>query len=140
MRLQAFAGLWAIDRAIEDLRSGRCGRLTGRAEFRAVPEGLAYREEGMLVLGQGAPMAATREYLWRDGGAGTIEVRFEDGRLFHRFCADEPEPAAEHDCPPDRYHVRYDFARWPRWQAEWRVNGPRKDYRTVTRFARPRGS
>ena len=60
-------------------------------------------------------MTATRDYLWRDGGAGTIEVRFGDGRFFHRFLADEPEPAAEHDCPPDRYRVRYDFSRWPRW-------------------------
>ena len=30
-------------------------------------------------------------------GAGTIEVLFGDGRLFHRFLADEPEPAAEQD-------------------------------------------
>jgi len=37
-------------------------------------------------------------------------------------------PAAEHDCPPDHYRVRYDFRSWPRWQADWRVRGPRKDY------------
>jgi hypothetical protein len=79
-------------------------------------------------------MRASRGYSWRDGGAGTIEVWFEDGRFFHRFCADEPEPAAAHDCPPDRYRVRYDFGRWPRWQAEWRVSGPRKDYGIVSRF------
>jgi hypothetical protein len=133
MRLEAFAGTWVIDREIEDLRAGRSGRFAGRAEFRPVPEGLAYREEGRLELG-GAPMTASRAYLWRDGGAGTIEVCFDDGRLFHRFCADEPAPAAEHDCPPDHYRVRYDFARWPRWRAEWRVYGPRKDYCTVTRF------
>jgi hypothetical protein len=133
MRLEAFAGTWAIDREIEDLRAGRSGRFAGRAEFRPVPEGLAYREQGTLELG-GAAMAASRAYLWRDGGAGTIEVCFDDGRLFHRFCADEPEPAAEHACPPDHYRVRYDFARWPRWRAEWRVYGPRKDYCTVTRF------
>jgi hypothetical protein len=30
--------------------------------------------------------------------------------------------------------VRYDFRDWPRWQAEWRVTGPRKDYGIVTRF------
>ena len=139
MRLEAFAGPWAVERDIEDLRGGRCGRFPGRAEFRPVPDGLAYREQGTLVLGSGPPLTASREYLWRDGGAGTIEVRFHDGRVFHRFCADEPEPAAEHDCPPDRYRVRYDFSRWPRWRAEWRVNGPRKDYVTVTRFARPAG-
>ena len=62
-------------------------------------------------------MRAERRYLWRDGGAGTIEVLFEDGRFFHRFDAEDPEPAAEHDCPPDRYRVRYDFRAWPRWRA-----------------------
>jgi Family of unknown function (DUF6314) len=136
VQLQAFAGHWKVDREIEDARAGRTGRFTGRAEFRAVDDGLAYREEGTLVMGQGPALAAARAYFWREAGAGAIEVRFEDGRLFHRFCADDPDPAAEHDCPPDRYRVRYDFARWPRWRAEWRVNGPRKDYVTVTRYRR----
>ena len=54
-------------------------------------------------------MTATRDYLWRDAGAGAIEVLFADGRLFHRFLLDEPDPAAEHACPPDTYRVRYDF-------------------------------
>ena len=44
-----------------------------------------------------------------------------------------PPPPA-HDCPPDSYRVRYDFRAWPRWQAEWRVTGPRKDYGIVSRF------
>ena len=34
-------------------------------------------------------MRATRRYLWRDGGAGTIDVWFEDGRFFHRFDAED---------------------------------------------------
>jgi hypothetical protein len=139
MRLEAFEGLWEIDRDIHDLRAGRSGRFSGRAEFRPGPEGLAYREEGRLALEGAAAMTAARDYLWRDGGAGTIEVLFADGRFFHRFLADEPEPAAEHDCPPDRYRVRYDFSRWPRWSAAWAVTGPRKDYRLVSRYspARP---
>jgi hypothetical protein len=135
MRLEAFAGLWVIERDIEDVRAGRAGRFAGTARFAPVADGLAYHEEGTLALDGTRPMRAARRYLWRDGGAGTIEVLFEDGRLFHRFCADEPEPAAEHECPPDRYRVRYDFARWPRWRAEWRVSGPRKDYGIVSRFS-----
>jgi hypothetical protein len=135
MRLQAFTGLWDVERDVEDVRAGRAGRFSGTARFAPDPEGLAYAEAGTLSLAGVPPMPASRRYLWRDGGAGTIEVRFEDGRLFHRFCADEPAPAAAHDCPPDRYRVRYDFARWPRWQAEWRVQGPRKDYGLVSRFS-----
>ena len=79
-------------------------------------------------------MRATRRYLWKDGGAGTIDVLFDDGRLFHRFDAEDEAPAAEHACPPDTYRVRYDFRRWPRWQAEWRVTGPRKDYGILSRY------
>ena len=134
MRLRAFAGLWEVHRDIEDARAGRTGRFTGRAEFRPAA-GRARLSRGRHAGdGAGAALAASRAYHWRDVGAGAIEVRFEDGRLFHRFCADDPDPAAEHDCPPDRYQVRYDFARWPRWRAEWRVHGPRKDYLTVTRY------
>jgi Family of unknown function (DUF6314) len=134
MRLQAFAGLWDLEREVEDVRAGRTGRFSGTARFALAAGGLAYREEGTLSFQGSPPLEASRSYLWRDGGAGTLEVLFEDGRFFHRFCADEPEPAAEHDCPPDRYRVRYDFGRWPRWQAAWRVEGPRKDYGMVSRY------
>lgn len=140
MRLEAFAGVWDVEREIEDLRAGRAGHFSGQARFAPAPEGLAYTEEGTLAFPGSAPMRATRRYAWRDGGAGTIEVWFDDGRFFHRFCADEPEPGAEHDCPPDHYRVRYDLRHWPRWRAEWHVRGPRKDYGIVSRFspARPR--
>ncbi|CAN5682677.1 hypothetical protein BH23PSE1_BH23PSE1_03090 [soil metagenome] len=86
------------------------------------------------ATGSQAALTATRDYLFRDGGAGTIEVRFADGRLFHRFDPGEDIPRALHDCPPDRYCVRYDFSRWPRWRAEWRVEGPAKDYRIVSDY------
>jgi hypothetical protein len=134
MRLQSFVGRWRIERRIEDVRDGRTGRLEGTARFEPAPDGLAYREDGTLAFAGGAPMPATRRYLWRDGGSGTVDVFFEDGRFFHRFDAEEPAPASSHDCPPDLYHVRYDFRPWPRWQAEWRVTGPRKDYSTVTTY------
>jgi len=136
MRLEAFAGDWEVERDIEDMRDGRTGRFTGRARFAPVPAGLAYHEAGRLRLGDGPEMTATRDYLWRDGGAGAIEVLFGDGRLFHRFLPDAPDPGAEHACPPDSYRVRYDFSRWPRWRAEWRVSGPRKDYAMLSRFHR----
>lgn len=136
MRLQSFVGQWRIDRDIEDTSDGRTGRFAGRASFTPTPEGLAYREEGRFRMGDGPEMAATRDYLWRDGGAGAIEVLFGDGRFFHRFLPDEDDPGDEHHCPPDTYHVRYDFRRWPRWQAAWRVTGPRKDYALLSRFRR----
>lgn len=137
MRLEAFEGEWAVERSIEDVRAGRRGRFTGRAAFRpAAGGGLDYREEGTLAFDGAAPMAASRDYQWRDGGGGVIEVRFDDGRFFHRFLPEEREPADVHLCDPDTYRVRYDFGHWPLWRAEWRVTGPRKDYSMVTRYRR----
>lgn len=138
MDLRAFAGRWRIERAIEDVAAGRAGRFAGEAVFAPVPEGLAYVETGTLSLEGVAPMAASRRYLWRDAGSGTIDVMFADGRFFHRIDAEEPTSGALHDCAPDVYRVRYDFRGWPRWVAEWRVSGPRKDYAMVSRYARAR--
>lgn len=138
MRLDAFAGAWRIEREIEDVRAGRTGRFDGTASFRPAANGLDYLEQGTLHLGDAPPMTATRRYRWLDAGANIIEVRFADGRVFHRFYADEPMPAASHDCPPDRYHVRYDFRQWPRWRAEWLVRGPSKSYGIASLY-RPAG-
>lgn len=135
MQLSSFAGLWRLDRIIEDVATGRTGHFAGEARFDPVPDGLAYLEEGTLRFPGSPPTRATRRYAWRDGGAGTIAVWFEDGRFFHRFDAEDPAPAARHDCPPDSYRVRYDFRSWPRWQAEWRVTGPRKDYGIASTYA-----
>ena len=136
MELRAFEGRWRIEREIEDVAAGRTGRFVGEAVFAAVAGGLDYAETGTLAFDGAAPMAACRRYLWRDAGSGTVEVCFEDGRFFHRIDLEAPLPAAAHACAPDLYRVRYDFGDWPRWRAEWRVSGPRKDYAMVSRYAR----
>jgi hypothetical protein len=138
MRFGAFAGEWRIDRSIEDIRTGRTGTFVGTASFRSGPSGIDYCEHGRLTFGKAPEMTATRRYRWIDAGAGTIEVRFDDGRLFHRFSAHETTPSALHECPPDQYRVRYDFRAWPRWRAKWQVRGPRKAY-CITSLYRPAG-
>jgi Family of unknown function (DUF6314) len=138
MRLEAFRGRWTLARAIEDVREGRTGRFEGEAAFTPQPDGLAYLEEGTMTLESTGSFAAHRRYLWAGGEAGIIEVRFADGRFFHRILADEARPVAVHDCGADQYRVRYDFRRWPRWRTEWRVTGPAKDYGMVSDY-RPAG-
>lgn len=132
-KLKDFIGNWKIDRVIVDRLSVQAGRFEGRAMF--VPDGdaLRYREEGRLRFGDGAPMTAVRQYLWRDA-AGRIAVDYGDGRVFHDF--DPADPAAHHACDPDDYQVRYDFSGWPDWSAEWTVRGPRKDYTMTSRYSR----
>lgn len=137
MRIEDFAGDWAVERAIEDARARRGGAFAGLARLVPAPGGLAYVERGRLRLGDGPAVEASRRYLWR-GEDDAVAVHFEDGRFFHRFRPDDGAPVAHHDCPPDAYRVRYDFADWPVWRAEWRVSGPRKDYATVTVY-RPAG-
>jgi len=133
-RLADFAGRWRVSRIIDDDRmGGQAGTFAGDALFQPRPDGaLYYAEEGELRLGPGPSFRAMRSYLWRAEG-GRIVVDHGDGRPFHSF---EPAaPAAEHLCGADLYVVRYDFAAWPRWRAEWTVRGPRKDYAMVSDFA-----
>jgi len=129
--LADFAGSWLLDRRIRDHRGGREGRFLGRAAFVPAGAALAYHEEGLLTLEGQAPLQAERRYLWRAEG-GRIIVDHGDGRPFHGF--DPAAPEARHLCAPDDYAVRYDFARWPLWTAEWTVRGPRKDYTLLSAY------
>ena len=138
MRLCDFAGDWLVARAIEDRRQGRAGRFDGTAAFGPDGDGLAYAETGVLGYPGATPMRASRRFLWRGDDAGGIDVLFEDGRFFHRFEPLLSRPEAIHLCGDDRYFVRYDFEAWPDWRCEWRVHGPRKDYRLASEY-RPAG-
>lgn len=138
--LEDFAGRWRLVRRIADARAAVEGRMEGRAEFLPLGDGLLCRERGVLRYGDGAPCRAERRYRWRTGGAGQIAVSFEDGRPFHVFALGASAEAA-HDCAPDRYRVAYDFSPWPRaWRAVWTVTGPRKDYVSVSDYAREAGA
>ncbi|PZX17574.1 hypothetical protein LX81_01299 [Palleronia aestuarii] len=130
-----FTGEWRLDRRILDARGGREGQFHGRATFAPVEGGLDYSEAGLLRFSAEAAFEARQAYRWEEAGA-RIAVRFSDGRAFHTFDPDLSAPEAHHDCPPDRYHVRYDLSDWPRWTAEWRVSGPRKEYTLIGRYDR----
>ena len=130
--LADFQGLWRLDRVIRQA-DGAEAVFAGSARFTPVAAGLAYDEAGQLVLSGQPPMQATRRYLWRAEG-GRIAVDYADGKAFHDF---DPQAAeARHFCDPDTYLVRYDFTGWPRWRAEWRVTGPRKDYLLISDYKR----
>lgn len=128
LKLQDFAGRWAISRQITDHRARQTAQFTGHANLAQVDAGLwLWNETGHMRYGTGPDMVATRRYYWRQAGP-QIEVLFEDMRPFHHFGAG-PHAAAQHWCAPDHYDVAYDFDRWPCWQACWQVQGPRKHYR-----------
>jgi Family of unknown function (DUF6314) len=133
--LPDFLGTWLIERTIED-RLGPPGRFEGVARLAPDCDGLRYREEGTLRLGDGPAMAAHRDYLWRSWG-DRIEVLFADGRPFHAFAPSGRAPGTDHPCGRDLYRVTYDFTAWPAWETDWIVTGPAKDYRMVTAYRRP---
>lgn len=130
-----FEGVWQLDRRIEDRAAGAEMSLSGTAEFRADGSGrLAYAEAGDLVLPGGHVLWAERHYSWQFGAEG-VAVAFDDGRPFHDFVPEGEVEGSPHPCGADLYRVHYDFTAWPVWRAIWEVSGPRKSYRSESRYA-----
>ena len=136
--LADFAGLWLVERRIEDHLAGRTVAGAGRALLAGDGAGGLRHDETLTLQldGQERPLTGVQTYLWVQAG-DHVEVRFSDGRRFHRFALGVASTGDVHDCAPDRYSGRYDFARWPDWQVQWKVAGPRKNYLMVTRYRRP---
>ena len=74
-------------------------------------------------------MQSERRYRWD----ADLNVYFDDGRFFHTVPPLGGQ--TDHWCDPDGYDVRYDFAQWPTWSAEWYVLGPRKNYRMLSQYS-----
>ena len=133
LTLADFTGRWHLARRIRDRATGQVMTLAGEAVLEPDGAGLRQREQGRLITGDGRALPAERHYLWRTEGA-LIALRFADGRPFVRFDPREARPQATHDCAPDLYLGRWDFAAWPMWEQHWRVTGPRKDYSMTSTY------
>lgn len=131
-----FEGHWRLERQIDDRRAGQTGTFRGSANLRAAGEdALHYAEAGQMKLGQGPLMTAERRYHWQIA-PDLVIVSFDDGRPFHSFRPEGTVAGTDHPCGEDFYTVRYDFSRWPRWEAIWTVRGPRKDYTSTSVYTR----
>lgn len=135
--LRDFEGTWRLSRRITDRRVGQTGHAVGRVVLERDGSGLSYHESVTLHLPGQLPIEGTRCYRWHACDDG-IAVAFDDGRPFHTIALDRSRPEADHWCDPDEYDVVYDFVDWPVWTVTWEVQGPRKDYRMETLFARER--
>lgn len=127
-RLRDFHGVWTLDREIVHA-DGRRALVAGVSDWQPEGPGLAQQEQGEMRMQGHRPLSVTRRYLWRRGPL----VRFADGRFFHHV--PPLGGATAHWCDPDQYDGQYDFTGWPAFSVTWRVRGPRKDYRMVTRYA-----
>lgn len=130
-----FLGEWQITREITDFRILEAGTLEGMATFTPTEAGLRYFERGTLSFAGGAPLVAERSYLWSFTET-EVFVAYADGAPFHSFARAGGPEATPHLCGEDLYHGTYSFVGFPDWQVTWTVKGPRKDYRSITRYAR----
>jgi hypothetical protein len=130
-----FLGTWVLSRGINDHLGQMSGSLAGIVTFTADDTGLIYHETGSLQLESGAVMQAERRYHWTFE-AGDVAVKFIDNIDFHRFVPAGTGVGTAHLCGDDLYQCRYDFSDWPNWSAVWDVKGPRKDYRSSSRYTR----
>ncbi len=119
------AGQWSLTRRIRHA-DGRENSFSGKAVFTRSDSRLIQEESGLLRIDDQS-LEARQRLVWNQDGP-LLRVHFADMRPFHEIPVGVVDPQAVHDCPPDRYHVAYDFALWPIWRSVWTVTGPRKDY------------
>jgi Family of unknown function (DUF6314) len=126
-------GRWRLERRLADHRSGTCGWFAGDAEFAgtADPGVLRYVERGELRFG-GHTSPAGRTLICVGRPDGGVDVRFADGREFHRLDLGSGRWQAQHACGPDRYAVSYRVLAPDLLEEDWRVTGPRKAYDSAT--------
>ncbi|MEM8822370.1 MAG: DUF6314 family protein [Pseudomonadota bacterium] len=124
-------GTWRTNRVIRHA-DGSVARFSGETTWRREDDHVRCMETGRLTQ-SGRSFEAERQTLWTESEAG-LDIRFADGRPFHTL---DGTGQAIHHCPPDIYRLRYDMSAWPKWSVHWRVTGPRKVYRAVTRYHRP---
>lgn len=139
--LDGLAGAWSLERVIAGQGSNQ-GSMRGTATFRRLESGgLAYREEGRLLLPSGEAFDAFRDYLYDRVPEG-FAVFFPETapRLFHEIRLREEAGMllgeAEHLCGRDHYATRYAFQPDGRFTVHHDVRGPRKDYATITIYTR----
>jgi hypothetical protein len=118
-------GEWAITRVI----NRGAGSFEGRAGFAPDPRSptaLIWREHGRMRLGS-HDGPAERTLRIEPAEDGTWEVRFQDGRPFHRLEMAGGSCEATHLCGADTYRGRYVIEDRDRFSVTWSVTGPHKD-------------
>ncbi|WP_374374252.1 DUF6314 family protein [Dongia sp.] len=128
-------GEWHIVRRIHNRLAGEIGRLEGLARFGPDADRLRYYESGEMRFGAYRG-AAAQSYLFGFDGDAVAEVRYADGRFFHRLDLSSGIADVAHQCAADLYRGRYRVLGADRWALSWQVTGPRKDYLMSTRYER----
>ena len=135
-----FLGNWRIKRQIKDFLTQQTGTFLGEATIIARDKDWLYFETGTLNFNNQTPLKSERRYLWSPTAAG-FDIHFDNGQFFHHFnipsgADGKKSSKAHHWCDPDDYNVQYDLRRFPEWSSKWRVIGPRKSYKMISKYMR----
>ncbi|HVA74207.1 MAG TPA: DUF6314 family protein [Acidimicrobiales bacterium] len=144
--LDFLLGTWRVARSIEDHRAGLRGTFEGTAalaEAPSSPDGsldarARYEEVGELRFGA-LGQRAHRRLLYLRQGDSTAMLYFSDGRPFVDLDLSAGGWTSVHLCGHDRYEIATFVRSHDVVEEHWRVRGPAKDYRAVTRLMRMRG-
>ena len=124
---------WHLSRRITH-GDGRIDTMAGTVDFVRSDQRLFQNETGILEVNEHR-LEARQSYVWTET-QDQLQVFFADFRPFHTLPLRQATPEAKHNCPPDKYHVRYDFTLWPNWKSTWTVEGPRKTYVMTSIFSK----
>ncbi|MGY0066270.1 DUF6314 family protein [Streptomyces sp. QTS137] len=135
-------GSWRVTRTVRDLASGDLGRFGGTTFFGPSEDGGLLHQESGAFTWQGVTRPAERTLRFlpvtssgsRPGGA--VDVRFADGRPFHRLDLSAGRYVADHPCSADLYRGEFTVRDEDHWRTVWRVRGPVKDLVLDTGYVR----
>jgi hypothetical protein len=128
-------GEWKLARTLDDHRSGALGTFSGVAMVSGDGAAAGYVEEGEIHWGAHAGPAFRRLELERTA-AGSVLMRFSDGRPYVELDLRSGSWRAVHDCGADRYEIETVVRDGGMLEERWRVVGPAKDYSAVTTLTR----
>src|SRR5690349_18355011 len=102
--LAHLAGRWRVERAVRDLARGDVGTFSGVTVFTPLDGGGLLHAESGTFTWQGVARPASRTLRFLPGPTpGTADVRFADGRPFHRLDLTSGRYVADHPCAADLY-------------------------------------
>lgn len=130
----ALSGRWQFERTITDRVVHEESRVVGHTELTCeASDRIRWSEKGTLHWRDKA-IPVSRVLFLQLRGRDWF-VTFDDGREFHPWA---PGEAVEHECGADLYrgHIDSSGPGLRRWNVEWHVSGPQKDYTMTTLLTR----
>ena len=132
---KSLAGSWSLERKISTGET-----FNGKAVFEPI-SGTAFlmREEGILVLNNGANVPASKYWYWHIADNAILEISYDEEKdqPYHHVNLSGDKSgwsgSAEHLCGADLYSGSYRFSK-DRFMINQTIKGPNKDYSLITSY------